>query len=69
MSDEVPPSPSDRDPLRAACELVGRFQYHFSKIEAALNQGVARVLDLNDTTKDIVCANLADRVGTAPSER
>ena len=58
MSDEVPPSPSDRDPLSIACELVGRFQYHFSKIEAALNQGIARVLDLNDITKDIVCANL-----------
>jgi hypothetical protein len=51
-------SSEKRDPLSAACELVGRFQYHFSKIEAALNQGVARVLDLNDTTKDIVCANL-----------
>jgi len=58
MSDEVPSSPGDRDPLSAACELVGRFQYHFSKIEAALNQGVAKVLDLNDTSRDIVCANL-----------
>jgi hypothetical protein len=47
-----------RDPLDVACELVGRFQYHFSKIEAAMNLGIAKVLDLNDSAKDIVCANL-----------
>jgi hypothetical protein len=47
-----------RDPLDVVCELVGRFQYHFSKIEAAMNLGIAKVLDLNDSAKDIVCANL-----------
>jgi hypothetical protein len=44
--------------LSAACELVGRFQYHFSKIETALDLGVAKVLDLDMNAKDIVCANL-----------
>lgn len=41
MSEKTSLSSENRDPLSAACELVGRFQYHFSKIEAALNQGVA----------------------------
>lgn len=38
--------------------LVGRFQYHFSKIETALNLGIAKVLDLNEVARDIVCSNL-----------
>lgn len=49
---------ADSDAHRTACELVGRFQYHFSRIEAALNRGIAKVLDLNEGAADIVCANL-----------
>jgi hypothetical protein len=56
MSDSK--NPKGRDPFDVACQLVGRFQYHFSKIEAAMNLGVAKVLDLNDHARDIVCANL-----------
>jgi hypothetical protein len=48
----------DRDQLSVACELVGRYQYHFSKIEEALDRGVAKVLDLNEGAAAIVCANL-----------
>jgi hypothetical protein len=48
----------DRDPLSTACELVGRFQYHFSRLEASVNQGVAKVLNLDDVARDIVCSNL-----------
>jgi hypothetical protein len=58
MSDKSRPSSDKRDPLSVACELVGRFQYHFSKIESSINQGIAKVLDLNDEARDIVCANL-----------
>jgi hypothetical protein len=58
MPDKSAPSPDDRDPLSVACELVGRFQYHFSKIETSINQGIAKLLNLNDIARDIVCANL-----------
>jgi hypothetical protein len=51
-------TPTDRDPFSIACELVGRYQYHFSKIEGQLDRGVAKVLDLKDGADDIVCANL-----------
>jgi hypothetical protein len=47
-----------REPLSLACELVGRFQYHFSRIERALDVGIARVLDLNEGAALIVCANM-----------
>jgi hypothetical protein len=48
----------DHDPLAIACELVCRFQYHFSKIEEAMNQGIAKTLNLDDSARDIVCSNL-----------
>jgi hypothetical protein len=51
-------SDSKTDPLARACELVGRYQYHFSKIEGQLDRGVAKVLGLKDGADDIVCANL-----------
>ena len=41
-----------------ACELVGRYQYNFSKIERALDVGIARALDLNEGAALIVCANM-----------
>lgn len=49
---------SQCDNLRLACELVGRFQYHFSKIEHALDVGIAKFLDLNEGAALIVCANM-----------
>jgi hypothetical protein len=58
MSDEVPPSSSDRDPLSIACELVGRFQYHFARFEQALNTAITTLFGLNDIASDIICANL-----------
>ena len=58
MSDKVPPSPSNRDPLSIACELVGQFQYHFARIEQALNVGVTTLFGLNDIASNIICANL-----------
>jgi hypothetical protein len=46
------------DPLRVACELVGRFQYHFSKIEKALDAGIAKVFSLNDGASTVLVANI-----------
>ena len=44
--------------MSLACELVGQFQYRFSKIERALNVGIAKVLDLNEGAALVVCANM-----------
>jgi hypothetical protein len=48
---------AQRDPLNIACELVGRFQYHFSRIEDALNFGIAKVFDLNESATAVLVAN------------
>jgi hypothetical protein len=37
---------------------VGRFQYHFSRIERALNLCIAKLFDLSEISADIVCANI-----------
>ena len=58
MSDEGAPSSKERDPLSIACELVGRFQYYFSRMERELDDGIAKVLQLNEGAAHIVCANL-----------
>ena len=46
------------DPLSVACELVGRFQYHFSKIENALDAGITKVFSLNDGASTVLVANI-----------
>ena len=46
------------DPLSVACELVGRFQYHFSKIEKALDAGITKVFSLNDGASTVLVANI-----------
>jgi hypothetical protein len=47
-----------RDPLSIACELVGRYQYHFSRIDDALNEGIAKVFDLNEGASSVLLANM-----------
>jgi hypothetical protein len=47
-----------RDPLSIACELVGRYQYHFSRIDGALNEGIAKVFDLNEGASSVLLANM-----------
>jgi hypothetical protein len=46
------------DPLEAACRLVGRFQYHFGRIEQKIDQGVIKLLDLDDKAGPIVTASV-----------
>ena len=58
MSEPLGSEKESRDPLGMACELIGKYQYHFSQIERALNDGISKVLDLNDGAADIVTANL-----------
>src|SRR3979490_963496 len=47
-----------RGPLSVACELVGRFQYHFSRIDRALDVGIAKVFSLNDGATEVLVANM-----------
>jgi hypothetical protein len=48
--------PAAETTLDEACALVGQYQYHFSKIEAALNEGIAKALQLNDGAAAILGA-------------
>jgi len=42
--------------LQQACLLVGRFQYHFARIEQKIDRGVIKLLDLDDKAGPIVTA-------------
>jgi hypothetical protein len=33
------------EPLEAACALVGRFQYHFGRVEQKIDQAVIKLLE------------------------
>jgi hypothetical protein len=46
------------DPLARACELVGRFLYSFSRLEAKLDAAIAKLLKLDNVSASIVAANL-----------
>jgi hypothetical protein len=37
-----------QDPLAHACELVGRFLYHFGRVERKIDQAVIKLLDLSE---------------------
>jgi hypothetical protein len=40
------------------CLLVGRFQYHFGRIEQKIDQGVIKLLDLDDKAGPIVTSSV-----------
>jgi hypothetical protein len=42
------------DPLEQACLLVGRFLYHFARVEQKIDQAVIKLLDLDQKTAPIV---------------
>lgn len=46
------------DPLEAACSLVGRFQYHFGRVEQKIDQAVIKLLDLDDKAGPIVTGSI-----------
>jgi hypothetical protein len=56
MSDNQ--SAPDNDPLAAACELVGRFLYHFSGVERRVDAAIAKLFELTDEATDILTANI-----------
>jgi hypothetical protein len=46
------------DPLGPACELVGRFLYHFAGVEQRLDAAIAKLFELTDDAADILTANI-----------
>jgi hypothetical protein len=46
------------DPLEEACSLVGRFQYHFGRVEQKIDQAVIKLLDLDDRAGPIVTGSV-----------
>jgi hypothetical protein len=46
------------DPLEKACSLVGRFQYHFGRLEQKIDQAVIKLLDLDERTAQIVTGSV-----------
>jgi hypothetical protein len=46
------------DPLEKACSLVGRFQYHFGRLEQKVDQAVIKLLDLDERTAQIVTGSV-----------
>ena len=47
------------DPLETACSLVGRFQYHFGRVEQKIDQAVIKLLDLDEKAGPIVTGSVA----------
>jgi len=47
------------DLLEAACSLVGRFQYHFGRVEQKIDQAVIKLLDLDDNAGPVVTGSVA----------
>jgi hypothetical protein len=45
-------------PTDQACLLVGRFLFHFSDIEAELNDALRKLFELHPDSADTVCANI-----------
>ena len=44
--------------LEAACSLVGRFQYHFARVEQKIDRAVIKLLALDEKAGPIVTANV-----------
>jgi hypothetical protein len=44
------------DPLQHACLLVGRFLYHFARVEQKIDQAVIKLLSLDEKTAPIVAS-------------
>src|SRR6516225_3555143 len=47
------------DLLEAACSLVGRFQYHFGRVEQKIDHAVIKLLDLDEKAGPIVTGSIA----------
>jgi hypothetical protein len=50
--------PKKRDPLAEACELVGCFLYHFSRMEQRLDCALIKILELDEDVAPVITANI-----------
>jgi hypothetical protein len=49
----------ERDPLAIACELVGRFLFHFAQVERGLDEAIVKLFELkNQAAADIITAEM-----------
>jgi hypothetical protein len=46
------------DPMERACSLVGRFLYHFARIEQKIDQAIIKLLDLDDRAAPVVTGSI-----------
>ena len=46
-------------PLETACSLVGRFQYHFGRVEQKIDHAVIKLLDLDEKAGPVVTGSVA----------
>jgi hypothetical protein len=54
MSNASPPP----DPLERACSLVGRFLYHFSRVEQKIDQAIIKLLDIDEKVAPVVTGGI-----------
>src|SRR5215475_9954852 len=47
------------DLLEEACSLVGRFQYHFGRVEQKIDHAVIKLLDLDEKAGPVVTGSVA----------
>jgi hypothetical protein len=47
-----------QDALALACALIGRFQYHFARVEQKVDQAVIKLLDLDEKAASIVTGSV-----------
>lgn len=63
MTESAPPDPTASnadtpDPLATACELIGRFMYHFGQIEGALDEGIRKIFELEPDPAKVISATI-----------
>jgi hypothetical protein len=46
------------DQIGRACELIGRFSYHFSRLDEQLNSAIVHLFKLEEATADIITSNI-----------
>jgi hypothetical protein len=55
---EMSDNSDNQDSLARACTLVGRFQYHFARVEQKVDQAVIKLLDLDQKAASIITGSV-----------
>ena len=60
----MPSTSPERHPLEQAYALIGRFLYHFGRVEQKINQAVIKLYDLDEKAAPIIAEmDFARKVG------